>query len=412
MKILIVDDALPRNSLFMEKAKLLGLRENDIHFCSCVKDAREKLAKEYYDLLVLDLLVPYECYEIADNSRHTISLLMALQHGSDLKKPGHIIGITSDKDEAIKSASRFETYTWMLIEYSPINLSWMTTLLNYIRYLLETSSTPNVSSKDSVDVVIVCALKSPEFEALMQLPWHWEEFMPISEVIFIRRGFFYSNGQKITVAAAHVTRMGMVSTAITASYLISYFQPKIITMCGICAGVKGKVNIGDIVFADPVWDYQSGKFIKEDGVAKFSISPHQLGPSQMLRSFADVLSSDKELLLNLEENIDELNNRDVMLKIGPMASGSAVLADSEILEAIKSQHRDLAAVEMETYGLFSAASFSSRPQPLYFSMKSVCDFADSDKNDNFQFLAARTSARCLGFFLEKFGNKILGAHNA
>jgi hypothetical protein len=47
-------------------------------------------------------------------------------------------------------------------------------------------------------------------------------------------------------------------------------------MCGICAGVKGKVNIGDIVFADPVWDYQSGKFIKEDGVAKFSISPHQL----------------------------------------------------------------------------------------------------------------------------------------
>jgi hypothetical protein len=98
----------------------------------------------------------------------------------------------------------------MLIEYSPINLSWMTTLLNYIRYLLETSSTPNVSSKDSVDVVIVCALKSPEFEALMQLPWHWEEFMPISEVIFIRRGFFYSNGQKITVAAAHVTRMGMV----------------------------------------------------------------------------------------------------------------------------------------------------------------------------------------------------------
>jgi hypothetical protein len=53
----------------------------------------------------------------------------------------------------------------------------------------------------------------------------------------------------------------------------------------------------------------------------------------MLRSFADVLSSDEELLLNLEENIDELNNRDVMLKIGPMASGSAVLADSEILEA-------------------------------------------------------------------------------
>jgi hypothetical protein len=41
MKILIVDDALPRYSLFMEKAKLLGLRENDIHFCSCVKDARK-----------------------------------------------------------------------------------------------------------------------------------------------------------------------------------------------------------------------------------------------------------------------------------------------------------------------------------------------------------------------------------
>jgi len=412
MKILIVDDALQRYASLMEKTKELGIVQDDIHLCSCIEDARNKLINNKYDLLVLDLLVPYYGYEVADSSKHTIGLLMELQHGTEFNKPGHIIGITSDKNEALKSARRFEAYTWVLIEYSPINLSWLNTLLNYIKYLLETSKLSSHSSNKSVDVVIVCALKSPEFKALMQLPWNWEEFLPISEVIFVRRGFFISNGQKITVAATYVTRMGMVSTAITASYLISYFQPKIIAMCGICAGVKGKVNIGDVIFSDPVWDYQSGKFVNENGVADFSISPHQVSPVQMLRSYADIFSLDEELPKYLKINIDELRDRSISLRIGPMASGSAVLADSAALEFVKSQHRDLLAVEMEAYGLFSAAIFASRPQPLYFSMKSVCDFGNSDKNDDFQILASNTSARCLGLFLEKFGNKILGGYDA
>ena len=38
----------------------------------------------------------------------------------------------------------------------------------------------------------------------------------------------------------------------------------------------------------------------------------------------------------------------------------------------------------------------------YFAVKSVCDFADGDKNDNYQKYAAFTSALTIKEFLEKF----------
>lgn len=411
MKILIVDDSLHRYSLFMDKVVELGIPPADIDFANCIKDAWDNLLNNDYDLLVLDLLVPFRCVDLADTSRYTMDLLMELQHGNELSKPGHIIGITSNKEEALKSASKFEQYTWSLIEYSPTNLSWMFTLLNYVGYLLRSDNTESMKSQDKIDVVILCALKDPEFESLMQLPWYWEEFMPISDNVFVRKGFFYSNGKKITVAATHAQRMGMVTTAILSSYLINYFSPKVVAMVGICAGVKGKVNIGDVVFADPAWDYQSGKIVRENDITKFSSAPHHIIPSQMVRTWANVLSSDGNLQSHLKETVQGYENK-IGLVIGPMATGSAVLADENAIVEIKCQHRELVAIEMETYGLFSAAISSNRPQPLFFSMKSVCDFANSEKNDDYQLFASQASARCTQLFFEKFGDNMMGNNNA
>lgn len=35
-------------------------------------------------------------------------------------------------------------------------------------------------------------------------------------------------------------------------------------MTGICAGHKDKAQLGDVIVADPAWDFQSGK-LKFDG---------------------------------------------------------------------------------------------------------------------------------------------------
>lgn len=79
-----------------------------------------------------------------------------------------------------------------------------------------------------------------------------------------------------------------------------------------------------------------------------------------------------------------------------------MLQDSAIVADILSQHRKTIGIEMESYGVFVAASEAVSPQPRVFSIKSVCDFADEEKNDNHQGYAAYTSAAAVKLLLERF----------
>ena len=44
----------------------------------------------------------------------------------------------------------------------------------------------------------------------------------------------------------------------------------------------------------------------------------------------------------------------------------------------------LIGIEMEAYGVFYSAANSMSPKPIAISIKSVCDFADEHKSDNYQ----------------------------
>jgi nucleoside phosphorylase len=57
---------------------------------------------------------------------------------------------------------------------------------------------------------------------------------------------------------------------------------------------------------------------------------------------------------------------------------------------------------MEAYGVYLAAQECSLPRPTCFSLKSVVDFADGDKNDRYQKYAAYTSAQTLKHFIETY----------
>lgn len=53
-----------------------------------------------------------------------------------------------------------------------------------------------------------------------------------------------------------------------------------------------------------------------------------------------------------------------------------MLADQDTAEIIRKQHRKLLGVDMELYGVASAARDAGLPKHLAFGLKSVCDFAD------------------------------------
>lgn len=90
----------------------------------------------------------------------------------------------------------------------------------------------------------------------------------------------------------------------------------------------------------------------------------------------------------------------------PLASGSAVVANSELVDMqIRSQFDETIGLEMEAYGVVYAAAHAIEPRPYAIIAKSICDFADSRKDDNYQKFAAYTSCEfvknlCLYFLPE------------
>ncbi|WP_338628306.1 hypothetical protein [Yersinia intermedia] len=407
MKILIVDDHPERYKDLVPELIRIGIGKEDVHFVTFANEAYEELEKEYYDLLILDILIPLDRFDEPDHS-NSLNILYTISETEDVKKPGKVIGITSDISAAESVSDEFSEHTWSIIRYSSNNIEWLRKIINCSKYLIGKigNKDDDVKKQDTVDLAIICALQTPELDAVLKLPWNWGVSRPIDDLIFVRDGWFISENKKFTVVAAFATRMGMIATALKSFAVISILKPKVIGMTGICAGVKGKVNIGDVLFADPAWDFQSGKRVKDKDNTSFSIAPHQLVPSYAIRCHIEQLRLDSELLDEISLMYDSEFKFSTNIVLGPVASGSAVLADGDTIKEIRGQQRELVGVEMEIYGLYSAANNSS-PQPKYFALKGVCDFADPDKVDEAQHYAAYASSKVMQKLFETYAARIL-----
>jgi nucleoside phosphorylase/CheY-like chemotaxis protein len=406
MKILIADDQPRRYERLIKALAKIGVECNSVNIESCANGARDRLQETYYDLLILDILLPLRP-ESEPEIQSSLDLLFDLHEGNEYHKPERILGITADKDIAGDATVHFETQTWTVVEFSESSDEWINRAINCVSYILnEEKKYTTEQPSYGIDLAIICALEKPELEEVLKLPWNWSSPRPIDDITFVRDGYFYVDNRKITVCATFAPRMGMISTALQSAALISLLRPRLIAMCGICAGVKDKVDYGDVLLADPAWDFQSGKRIRDKENSQFSVAPHQLPTSAKVRTHVQQLRGEHDALKNISSkylNMPETLN----IVIGPVASGSAVLADGEVVKEIKTQHRELIGVEMEIYGMYAAAYSASKPQPQPFALKAVCDFADSVKDDKYQQYAAYTSANVLRLLMEKFGLRLL-----
>ncbi len=191
--------------------------------------------------------------------------------------------------------------------------------------------------------------------------------------------------------------------AILAMKMMVAFRPQYLAITGITAGLSERVRIGDVIVADPSWDWGSGKWITKDNDLDFLASPHQLPLSPAIRNKLTLMSNDVALLAQIRHKWPgEKPDHELSIKIGPLASGASVLADGTTAERIRHQHRNLLGIEMETYGVFSAADEAINPKPLALSIKSVVDFAGGEKNDQYQPYAAFTSTMILTHFMEHY----------
>lgn len=405
MKVLIVDDSIGKAGKLAKVLSEEGIERGDIEIVSSAMEGRKRLREQRFDLLVIDLLLPLR-EEDEPELNTALDLIKEITERDVYIKPSNIVGFTAYTDAAKEAKSAFNQRMWTIVSYDPTTNSWETQFRYMARYLVKSlnQSTP---LRYRTDICVVTALQI-EMDAVYRLPWAWEEPEPLDDSTFIRRASYTVNEQTFQIVTACAHRMGSVSSALLASKLINAFRPRFIAMTGICAGVKDKVNIGDVVLFDPVWEWPSGKLVDGDGGTYLQPSPHQIPIAEFIVARAEEMRKDKALWVSIQSSWPAENpGHTLNLVVGPGASGSAVIADSVTVPAIKLQHRKVTAVEMETYGVCAAARCSASPKPTAIIMKSVCDFADDSKSEKWHPYASYTSAQGMHAFFNRYLTEII-----
>ena len=375
--------------------------EENIDVAHTGMEAKQKLRVNSYDLLVLDIALPDRAEDLP-SPEGGIDLFEEILSRDLYLKPREVVGLTAFSDVRDRVGPRFAEDLWDVILYDPSSTAWAEQLQRKIRYI-QMASQPGVVAAYESDLCVVTALADPELAALLDLPWSWVPLEVPGEGTVFKKGRFKTGDRQRSVIAATASRMGMTACSVLASKMIRYFRPRYLAMVGIAAGIKGVCELGDIIAADPVWDWGSGKWHREAGSPVFAAAPHQLAVNSYIKGKLVEFSRDTETFdLIRRAWRGRKPNTALQLRIGPVASGASVLADVKKVEEIKEQHRKLVGIDMELYGLFGAADEAPVPSPKAFALKSVCDFANEKKDDELQSYAAYSSAQALQYFMEKY----------
>lgn len=393
IKILIADDTASKTERIKDvTSSFLGGSEFEISTASTITDAAKLLNGTLFDLLVLDLNIPIRSGE---EPRHDggMRLLKDLRRRREWKRPTHILGLTAFDNLAKDFEHEFDGELWHIVQYDPASDEWEERLGRKLVHIVETHS----ARRDgySCDLAIITALHAIELESVLELPGNWRKKSVDGDETIYHAGNFSRDNKNLSIIAASATEMGMPATTALTMKIIENFRPKYIAMTGIAAGTKG--NFGDILIADQSWDYGSGKnkFVKKRG-SIFEPAPVSIPLSPLLKAKLSYFLISKNITREIQADWTKTQiQTELKARLGPVASGAAVLENKPLIDEIVSHNRKLIGVEMETYGVFVAARTSKSPRPEAMSIKSICDFGDTNKNDDYQAYAAYTSSRFL-----------------
>lgn len=259
------------------------------------------------------------------------------------------------------------------------------------------------------DVAIICALREPELEKVLQTgkqPWEPLTRQPNDPHTYRHTVYTTAGGKQLRVVAAAQNHMGMAASAVLTTKMILRFSPKLVVMVGIAAGVKTESQgFGDILAAEHTFDYESGKVVTERNKVVLKPDPKPLDIDPRLHT----------RLKEWQANGDELDairrswqgpkpDKVLRLHLGPLGSGAAVIDNPGRVKEVTQHWRKLIGVEMEAYAVHRACRDAVTPAPIYLCLKSICDFAEK-KGDAWQPYAAFTAAQlCHRFLVAEWEN--------
>ena len=211
-------------------------------------------------------------------------------------------------------------------------------------------------------------------------------------------------GVNIIIAVFRQNNMGLVSASMTATYALNKFNPKLLLMCGVCAGVKDKANLGDLIIFSPVYDYGAGKYCE----GHFFPDYRQHHINGVIRPLVEEMCCDINLKRNIKDTWENQSGKpdtELEIHIYPGGSGAAVITDEAVVNELKTHQRTLGAIDMESYAIAEVANAAMTKEIPWLVVKGVQDFATPLKNDQYREYAIFVSGIFIKKFLEKFFSK-------
>ena len=247
------------------------------------------------------------------------------------------------------------------------------------------------SGSRKVDFSIVAATKN-ELNALREA----FDISPEEKIHMANRTYWYKrmplkDGTSYYITIAQCADMANVEAALLVSDLIRTWNPQAILMVGIAAAASRAQNLGDVVLGRSVLYYERGEETSQGKLAE--PITYNSDPTLLNRSS----HTSKAGFKVLAKRPDSTNNPPEVYA-GVIASGEKVINDQATRRNIIKQHRKIEAIEMEGYGVNAAAW--QQPKPVRcLLIRGLSDYADGEKNDDWQVYAASAAASFARHFL-------------
>lgn len=409
LKVLIVDDT--QEKIVEIRTVLSGFVANpdDVPICGSIRDALKECTKRRYDLIILDLYIPFKAGE-TPNPQNAMTFLRLIKEEDDYICPIFVIGITRMQDFA-EYKSFFESETLKILLYAENDDTWKEQLKNRLEYLTGIKKKMGITYEYDYDVAIITALQSPEHEILkhtLSKDWNEVNLEDDKTTTYYETILYTKTKRSVRCISCYAPQMASVASATLTSKLILRFHPRYLFITGICAGLKGNgIGYGDILVATQIWDGMSGKYkdlshddtdpemIFEPDYRQISLNAAMLNIVNRLRENTDLCTQIKN------EFVGKKPETPLKIHAGPMTSVPAVIASEQKIADLKAHARKLIGLEMESYGVFYAAEHAHYLKPIYTaSFKSASDLADKNKTDEYQAYASYTSAALVKYIIE------------
>ncbi len=282
-----------------------------------------------------------------------------------------------------------------------------------------------------IDIVVYVALKE-EFDHLIDIfgkGFKAHELDDIAISIYYGNLKSFSADKTYKVAIIPAGKMGNTRSGNIMSAILTKYKTKNVVVIGIAGSITNDLQPGDVFIPDSVLEYLANSEISGSESLSFVPSGNQLPTNPRLLNRFQLLRTSNEtvfkrwtkLIKKQSCMIVDEETKSALEKIGLnfplecklivgddkiLGSGPAVAKGITFINWIKGFNRKVAAIEMESSGVYDAA-FIQSTAPKTIAIRGISDFADKRKKKidvvgkgSFRILAVKNAFSLLKFSIQ------------